>query len=60
MRPRAARLEGRILGFAPGAFWCPDLVLRDATGLVYVLYRQSIPFAGLFFALAPSATSART
>jgi len=53
MRPRAVRLEGRILGFGvPGAFWCPDLVLRDATGLVYVLYRQSIPFAGLFFALS--------
>lgn len=53
MRPRAVRLEGTIVGFGvPGAFWCPDLVLRDSTGLVYVLYRQWIPFARLFFALS--------
>jgi hypothetical protein len=53
MRPRAVRLEGTIMGFGvPGAFWCPDLVLRDSTGLLYVLYRQSIPFARLFFAVS--------
>lgn len=53
MRPRAVRLEGTIIGFGvPGAFWCPDLVLRDSTGMLYVLYRQSIPFARLFFALS--------
>jgi len=53
MRPRAVRLEGTIVGFGvPGAFWCPDLVLRDSTGMLYVLYRQSIPFARLFFALS--------
>jgi Zn-dependent protease with chaperone function len=53
MRSRAVRLEGTIIGFGvPGAFWCPDLVLRDSTGMLYVLYRQSIPFARLFFALS--------
>jgi Zn-dependent protease with chaperone function len=52
MRPRAVRLEGEILGFGvPGAFWSPDLVLRDDTGMIFVLYRQSVPFARLFFAL---------
>ena len=35
----------------PGAFWSPDLVLRDASGLVFLLYRQSIPFARFLFAI---------
>ncbi len=53
MRPRAVRLEGEIVGRGvPGAFWSPDLVLRDHTGILFVLYRQSIPFARLLFALA--------
>jgi heat shock protein HtpX len=53
MRPRAVRLEGEIVGRGvPGAFWSPDLVLRDRTGILFVLYRQSIPFARVFFALA--------
>jgi heat shock protein HtpX len=52
MRPRAVRLEGKILGRGiPGAFWSPDLVLQDQTGLLFLLYRQSIPFARLAFAL---------
>jgi heat shock protein HtpX len=53
MRPRAVRLEGEILGRGvPGVFWCPDLVLADATGRIYMLYRSSIPLARLFFALS--------
>ena len=53
MRPRAVRLEGEIVGRGvPGAFWSPDLVLRDRTGILFVLYRQSIPFARLVFGLA--------
>ena len=53
MRPRAVRLRGEILGRgAPGAFWSPDLVLRDSTGIIFVLYRQSIPFARFLFALS--------
>jgi len=52
MGPRAVRLEGEILGQGvPGAFWSPDLVLRDSTGILFVLYRQSIPFARLLFAI---------
>ncbi|PYV21614.1 MAG: hypothetical protein DMG27_20280 [Acidobacteria bacterium] len=51
MRPRAVRLKGKILGRGmPGAFWSPDLVLRDSTGIMFILYRQSIPFARLLFA----------
>ncbi|MGD0496901.1 MAG: M48 family metalloprotease [Bryobacteraceae bacterium] len=52
MRPRAVRLEGEILGQGvPGAFWSPDLVLQDSTGMLFVLYRQSIPLARFFFAI---------
>jgi hypothetical protein len=52
MRPRAVRLKGEILGLGvPGAFWSPDLVLRDSTGILFVLYRQSIPFARYLFAV---------
>lgn len=52
MGPRAVRLEGEILGLGvPGAFWSPDLVMRDSSGILFVLYRQSIPFARLLFAI---------
>ena len=52
MRPRAARIEGMIVGFGvPGAFWCADLVIRDETGLLFMLYKQSIPLARLMFAV---------
>ncbi len=52
MRPRAVHLEGEIVGRGvPGSFWSPDLVLRDDTGMLFVLYRQSIPFARLIFGL---------
>jgi Zn-dependent protease with chaperone function len=50
MRPRAVQLKGKIIGRGePGAFWSPDLVLRDATGILFILYRQSIPFARFIF-----------
>ncbi len=53
MRPRAIQLSGKILGRGePGAFWSPDLVLRDATGIIFILYRQSIPFARFLFGTA--------
>jgi len=52
MRPRAVRLKGEIVGRGvPGAFWSSDLVLRDATGIIFMLYRQSIPLARFFFAI---------
>ncbi len=53
MLPRAVKLTGTILGRGvPGAFWSPDLVLRDATGIIFVLYRQSIPFARFMFGVS--------
>jgi len=56
MRPRAVRLEGTIVGFGvPGAFWCADLVMRDSTGILFVLYKQSIPLARLLFAFTEAA-----
>jgi len=50
MRPRAVSIKGWIVGRGlPGAFWSPDLVVRDATGMIFMLYRQSIPLARLLF-----------
>ena len=52
MRPRAVRLSGKIVGRGlPGAFWSPDLVLQDSTGTIFMLYRQSIPFARFLSAI---------
>jgi hypothetical protein len=52
MRLRPVRLKGEIVGRGvPGAFWSPDLVLRDATGMIFMLYRQTIPFARFLFAI---------
>jgi heat shock protein HtpX len=51
MRPRAVRLRGKILGRGlPGAFWSPDLTLQDPTGIIFMLYRQSIPLMRFLFA----------
>ena len=53
MRPRAVRLKGEIVGRGvPGVFWSSDLVLRDESGMIFMLYRQSIPFARLLFAVS--------
>ncbi len=53
MRTRAVELQGEIVGNGvPGAFWSPDLVIRDKTGLMFVLYRSSIPFGRLWFAVS--------
>jgi heat shock protein HtpX len=52
MTPRAVELKGEIIGNGvPGAFWSPDLVMQDETGQMFVLYRSSVPFGRLFFAL---------
>jgi heat shock protein HtpX len=51
MRPRPVRVKGKILGKGvPGFFWSSDLVLQDDSGIIFILYRQSILFAGLLFA----------
>jgi len=52
MRSRAVILEGEIVGHGiPGAFWSPDLVLRDKTGYMFLLYRSSIPLGRFLFAI---------
>lgn len=52
MRPRAVEIEGEIIGHGiPGAIWSADLVMQDATGMMFLYYRSSIPFGRLFFAL---------
>ena len=43
-------IEGKIIGRgAPGLFWSKDLVLRDDTGLIQVLYRQPFGIVELWF-----------
>jgi Zn-dependent protease with chaperone function len=52
MRPRAVEMEGEVVGNGvPGAFWSPDLVLQDETGLMFLYYRSSVPLGRLFFAV---------
>jgi heat shock protein HtpX len=52
MNPRAVTLTGTILGRGlPGAFWSPDFVLRDSTGMIFIIYRATIPLARWFFAV---------
>jgi Zn-dependent protease with chaperone function len=52
MQPRAVRMKGKIVGRGePGAFWSPDLVFRDQSGIIFLLYRSSIPFARFLFGL---------
>jgi Zn-dependent protease with chaperone function len=52
MRPRAVEMEGEVVGHGvPGAFWSPDLVLQDESGLMFLYYRSSIPLGRLFFAV---------
>jgi Zn-dependent protease with chaperone function len=51
MRSLPVQLKGRITGLAAGPHsGCPDLVLEDETGRVYLSYQPFIPFAGLTFA----------
>jgi hypothetical protein len=57
MRPRAVRLQGEVVGRGePGAFWSSDLVLRDHTGIIFLLYRSSIPFARYLFGTTEAET----
>ena len=52
MTPRAVELRGEIIGNGvPGSFWGPDLVMQDESGQMFVLYRSSVPFGRLLFAL---------
>jgi hypothetical protein len=49
IRPRAVRLRGKLGRGESGPFWSPDLLLRDASGMVSVLCRQSTPFVRFIF-----------
>jgi hypothetical protein len=53
MRPRAVSLQGEIVGRGqPGAFWSPDLLFKDETGILFMVDRQSIPLARLMLSQA--------
>jgi heat shock protein HtpX len=48
--PVPCAVQGEIIGRgAPGLFWSKDLVLRDATGFVTLLYRQPLGFLEFLF-----------
>jgi hypothetical protein len=49
IRPRAVRLKGILDRGEDGPFWSPDLLLRDASGVVFILCRQSTPFVRFVF-----------
>ncbi len=49
IRPRAVRLKGILGRGESGPFWSPDLLLRDASGVVSILCRQSTPFVHFVF-----------
>jgi heat shock protein HtpX len=52
MRPRAVEIEGEVVGHGiPGAIWSADLVLQDATGMMFLYYRSSLPFGRMLFAI---------
>lgn len=45
-------IEGKIIGRGvPGLFWSKDLVLRDDTGLIQVIYRQPLGAVELWFGI---------
>jgi len=51
MRPHAVEIEGEVVGHGlPGAFWSPDLMLKDDTGSMFLYFRSSIPLGRIFFA----------
>jgi hypothetical protein len=53
MAPRRVRLQVEVIGRGlPGAVWSPDFVVRDESGMVFVLFRHGVPFARLWFALS--------
>jgi len=46
-------IEGKIIGRGvPGLFWSKDLVLRDDSGLIQILYRQPFGIVELWFGVA--------
>ena len=49
IRPRAVRLKGILGRGESGPVWSPDLLLRDASGVVFILCRQSTPFVHFVF-----------
>jgi hypothetical protein len=49
IRPRAVRLKGILGRGESGPFWSPDLLLRDASGMVLILCKQSTAFVHFVF-----------
>ncbi len=52
VRPVPARLRGTIIGRGvPGLIWSEDFVMRDATGILFLDYRQPLRIWEWFFGL---------
>ncbi len=52
IRPVPCRIKGVIIGRGiPGLVWSEDFVLRDDTGIIFLDYRQPLPFWDTFFGM---------
>jgi len=52
VRPVPTTLTGEIIGKGvPGLVWSEDFVMRDRTGILFLDYRQPLPFWDFFFGL---------
>ncbi len=52
IRPVPCRVKGTIIGRGiPGLVWSEDFVLQDETGIIFLDYRQPLPFWDMFFGM---------
>jgi heat shock protein HtpX len=52
IRPVPCRIKGTVIGRGvPGLIWSEDFVMQDETGIIFLDYRQPIPFWDFFFGL---------
>ncbi|MFC1557788.1 M48 family metalloprotease [candidate division KSB1 bacterium] len=52
VRPVPCAVTGKIIGRGiPGLIWSEDFVLQDGSGIIFLDYRQPIPFWDFFFGL---------
>jgi len=52
IRPVPCRVKGTIIGRGiPGLVWSEDFVLQDETGIIFLDYKQPLPFWDTFFGM---------
>jgi Zn-dependent protease with chaperone function/Zn-finger nucleic acid-binding protein len=56
VRPVPCRVKGTIIGRGiPGLIWSEDFIMQDETGIIFLDYRQPIPFWDFLFGIMSSA-----